>query len=394
MKIRDKESFILFVIGIGLSFFVVLNGYHLLNAWVNQMLKKTNESGFQNCITLEIYSSERKKDESVTYISDNVGSVDEGLKLQEECLSIAEEVLNALEKQDKVVYIQDIYLPVGEASEEQPVNVVLAGEEEWYRTLQSGTYPTKTQWWQNGGVAIINENARKYVEIIDGQELIRVDGEEYLVNGIFEEYQAVDTEIEIVIYHSSLKERDVIHQMLAKAFENGFERRICIGSNVQDVKEDGERIKAELELIEGCSVNVLEYNANETNGLFYVKLKGTILVILFIISLINCWQIVKLWIVRKRKDMVILKAFGMSNMRIMRFLLSELLLMIASSVFIVCLLELIYNAITRNVEMDWQIMVRNSGMLIVAFAVIVGVAVWAAMLQLQTIMPAQGMKGD
>lgn len=386
MKIRDKEAFLLFVAGLSLSFFIVINGTHLINAWFTQLLKSQDESGYRNSVLLEVVHEHKESWETTEDIV---------MDYQRQ-LENASEFLELLAAQEVTTYIKGLTLPVGAAAEEVMVDVIVSGREEWYRTLQSGRYPYASEWQKTGRLAVISQAAEKYVEVIDGQKVIKIDGENYQVLGVFEHYQVSEGSIEISIYYVPAQKDDILHQKLADAFQRGVGRWICFGSNTGDVAEAAKSFMADLEVVGGYSVSVSEYNYDEANFIieqFYARIKGVVLLVLFFISLINCREITELWITRKKMDLVIFKTFGMSNRQILLRVLGELVQMLMISLVAVVCMDGVCRLFTRT-HMEPGSLLRSGAILLGAFLIVIGASIIPIVQQVYSNVPAQGLRGE
>ena len=356
MKIRDRETFILFVIGISLSVFILISGYQLLNGWLNQMLKKQDEGGYRNTVTL-MFAWE---------MQDEIQDFEQEAIMADR-MRKSEAILDLLMQQNKVVYIDDMNFAVGNASEYQIVKVILSGEEEWYQTLKEGSYPSYDLWQRTGRQAVISETAKKYVEYIGNRNVIKIDGVNYEVDGIFENYDLTDTEEEICIYYKPELGENGLVKKLAKT---GCDINIHIGSNYEDITESALALKSELEKITETTVEIVQSEGGEENNIkqqLYIRIKGILLGLLFLVSLLNCWQITRFWITRRKRDLAIMSAFGMSNWRILGLLLRELMAGVLTATGITIILNISYDLYSGKRFVDWGIGVRNAGWLILFF---------------------------
>lgn len=293
MKIRDKETFILFVLGLGLSFFIVINGIQLINAWFTELARGQDTYSYSAMLKIQRDFSE----------VEDVEDRQEDNRIQYEK---ARQCLELLTTQEETVYISGISLPVGKGSVEQLVNVICSGDGQWYRRLQSGSYPTSDKWKESERMAVINEAAKIYTEVVEGQEVIKIDGEDYQVIGVLESSQISDAEAEICIFYKP-EPNDTVQSHLAHAFSHGFERYIGIGSMQGDVTETARDLSAELEKVTGYPVSIVEDQGTDNTKqviVFYARIKGWILGILFFVSLLNCWKITQLWITKKRSPYI------------------------------------------------------------------------------------------
>ena len=309
IKIRDKETFILFIIGFGLSFFIVLNGYHLLNAWFTQMIKSQSEASYQNHVQFTAATNVPEQREQ---------TIEESIAERQQAVTKADELLRLLSKQNVTTYMKGITLPIGSAAQYENTNIIFSYNEEWYRTLQSGYYPTKEQLNSKKRYAVISESALAYVEKSDEGDFIKINGEKYFVTGVFENYQASGYEMEISFFYSPNEgyQEDIIHERIADYLISGWTLDICLGSNTQDVSDTAQNLMNTIETTFDCSVDISDYSEDDSIAQFYSGIKAVVLGILFFVSILNCMQITRLWMVRKQKDLIILKTYGFANHQI------------------------------------------------------------------------------
>lgn len=383
MKIRDKETFILFVLGLGLSFFIVINGIQLINAWFTELARGQDTYSYSAMLKIQRDFSE----------VEDVEDSQEDNRIQYEK---ARQCLELLTTQEETVYISGISLPVGKGSVEQLVNVICSGDGQWYRRLQSGSYPTSDKWKESERMAVINEAAKIYTEVVEGQEVIKIDGEDYQVIGVLESSQISDAEAEICIFYKP-EPNDTVQSHLAHAFSHGFERYIGIGSMQGDVTETARDLSAELEKVTGYPVSIVEDQGTDNTKqviVFYARIKGWILGILFFVSLLNCWKITQLWITKKRKDLLIYKTFGFSGGQIFGRVMVELLQMVTLTLLLAACLEIGYLLIFQSGYTDWKMVLRGCGVLLAAFLVTMAVTVIPVMENIRKLAPAQGLREE
>lgn len=390
LKIRDKETFILFIAGTSLSFFIVINGIQLMNGWLNQIRHGQEEEGYKSAVEFEVMTMEEddpRWDESYT-------KTDEDTLLYQEK---ADRLWELLEAQEENVYFRTS-VDVGREAASEQVDIVLSGTEGWYRTLRSGQYQEGVKLRESGGCVYLSEAAEQmYAEWIDGQEVIRADGRIYPVMGIFEDYRMSDQlsgeNIEICFYYIP-QAGDPVYDRLGSMFPFG-RVTIGMGSDREDVTEAADALMAEIEAELGYFTAVEENPDDGMSGgeQFYAKMKSIVLLLLFLISLLNCRQITALWIRRRQKELVICKTFGMNDRQLLLRVLRELLGMLGISMAVVPGIHGIDLLLSGN-GMDLQLALQDSALLLGAFLIIMAVAVLPVLNRIRSIVPAQGLRGE
>lgn len=382
MKIRDKEAIFLFVIGMGLSIFILLSGYQLLNGWLNQTLKKQDEGSYRNQIMLKVPDPSQQYD---------VWYDEEMAAWEEEQLKQTKAILDVLVKQETVTYIDNLSVPVGNASNAARVMVILAGEEEWYRTLEEGVYPSHAVWQREGQQAVISRAEEKYVETIAGKRTIKIAGVNYDVRGVFYDYDITDSDEMICIYYKPESEDDYLTKRLAG---RGFD--ICVGSNYQDVTEAAIELKEALEAITGTEIEMISYEdeGDDITQKLYVYIKSVLFGILFAVSLLNCWQITRFWIMRKKRDLAIMRTFGMGNWKILRVISGELLIGILAAAGIATALNSGYSLYSGRTVVELRVGIQNTGWLLLLFGIVILVTILPVIGRIWKQSPIEGIKGD
>lgn len=384
-KIRDKETFILFIIGFGLSFFIVLNGYHLLNAWFTQMIKSQSETAYQNHVQFTAATNVPEKWQQ---------TMEESIAERQQAIIKADELLHILSRQNDTTYIKDIYLPIGSAAQYESTDIILSYSEEWYRTLQSGYYPTKKQINSGKKFAVISESAKVYVEHSEDGEIIKINGETYFVTGVFENYQSSGYDMKICFFYSPNEgyQQDIIHERIADHLINGFPYEISIGSNVQDVADAAKQLMDTIQSKFDCSTDVSDYSEDNSIAKFYAGIKAVVLGILFFVSILNCIQITRLWMVRKQKDLIILKTYGFENYQIVARLTGELVQMMLISLLCVVLLDTLYMIRTASFALSLRVYVQNASLLLIAFIIVIILTMAPITEHVKKIEPAIGLR--
>lgn len=126
---------------------------------------------------------------------------------------------------------------------------------------------------------------------------------------------------------------------------------------------------------------------------FYARIKATVLIVVFLVSLLNVRQITRLWITRKKQELVIQKTFGMEDRQITGRLLGELLLMLACTFAVFFVLDGIYNWVLQKGRAEWRLVLQNGGLLLGAFLIIIAVTLIPVLQGVRQVVPAQGLRG-
>lgn len=391
MRIRDMETFILFVAGTSLSFFIVINGIQLMNGWMNQIRHGQEEERYSSAVEFKV----RRLAEDDPRRWELYTLTDEDALLHREN---AGRLRKLLMEQEENVYVRSS-AAIGRSLRDEPVNVVVAGTGGWYRTLRSGQYPEGLEWQGSDGCVYLSEAAEQlYAEWINGQEVLRIAGNVYPVMGIFENYRMSDQlsgeNIEICLYYVP-NEGDDIYDRWGPSLHSG-EIWIGMGSDRTDVRVAADALMAEIEAELGYVTAVVEDDtAGALSGSeqFYARMKSVVLLLLFVVSLLNCRQITALWIRRRQKELVIAKAFGMNDRQLLLRMLGELAGMLGISLAAVLCINGVYLLISRS-SMDIRLALQDAGLLAGAFLIMMAVTILPVLCRIQSVAPAQGLRGE
>lgn len=186
--------------------------------------------------------------------------------------------------------------------------------------------------------------------------------------------------------------KDIIHERIADHLINGFPYEISIGSNVQDVADAAKQLMDTIQSKFDCSTDVSDYSEDNSIAKFYAGIKAVVLGILFFVSILNCIQITRLWMVRKQKDLIILKTYGFENYQIVARLAGELVQMMLISLLCVVLLDTLYMIRTASFSLSLRVYVQNASLLLFAFIIVIILTMAPITEHVKKIEPAIGLR--
>ena len=189
-KIFDfqKEGIvILFVMGIVLTIFVTINGYKLVNDWYTKSIKKMGEREFTNQKIVTLVNQAVIGD---VYENDENAITELKKEDKETTEKKAEDILNSIHISNGTAYIKDLSVQIANQTVSVLGNIVLNYEEDWFRSLKSGSLPDKRVIYQDNRFVLISEGLEKYVK----NREIEVEGYRYEVIGILNGYDETPEE--------------------------------------------------------------------------------------------------------------------------------------------------------------------------------------------------------
>ena len=386
--IRDKDIFILFVFGFGLTFFIVFNGIHLLNAWYHQMVRSETETGYANQVSFSVITPWRNENDEWS------GTVEEWEKNRKIYKVQTEKLLQLLESEKGNVYINDINLPVGSELIYQSVKIIMDYNESWYRSLKQGRYPIEEDFVIGKNVAIIGESLCEYIEEINGVDYISICGSYYEVLGIFENYHAADYDMGVCIFYDCVDDRvkEYILEEMVDYLDARFDFFIICGSDFLEMSNVADVIIQTIQNQLYFKTEFVEQTDDNETGNYYTTVKAIFLGLVFLFSIFNCSQITRLWIIRKRKELVICKAFGMNNKQILARLIKELMIMIGIAILLDVVLQTAYWMIWGMGKVTLNDSIRSILYMGIALIVTVALVMEPHVRLIKKIDPAQGLR--
>ena len=204
---------------------------------------------------------------------------------------------------------------------------VLLGDsrESLKQPLKWGRLP-QTDGYETGSYeAAIPDTFEQYAEERNGDLFLKVQGNEYRVTGVFDTSQSSDAGIFLMGYRS-----------LPEAV---FQKLIGGESFTFMLKSDFVNVYDQLEIISrnadaaGAPVLISAREPDmETPILLTMENTGLSLAFsIYLFSVANCLVVANYWILTKRKDMAVRKAFGWSNKNLMAYITKEMGVILAVS---------------------------------------------------------------
>lgn len=357
MRIRDKEISILFIIGFTFLFILVCTGYVTVSNWLWQYKKQTVSYDY----TKNLYMHS-KNSYNATYLDtellDEQGYVETDIKLQAECLDLCKKdngsMVDILSNHAITTYLSDFGLKIGESRKFADLDVVFSYQETWYRDLAEGQYPLTGD--NSTLCAVIGESLKSETVTMNGTSYIWI-GDMYIpVAGIFENYNASEEDDSIVLFGGKTIYQDSkLFQEELGNIMNDDEIQMAIGSNVAPVSsealenmlkqngnlylgEPGYLLKRQLERQEsGLSRNFWDYLYN---------IKSMVVCVMGLFGIINCVMLSRVWTMRRQKDFLVMRLYGISNHKIIWLVFQELSMIAGIGLLLAAVISAFYISIT------------------------------------------------
>lgn len=251
------------------------------------------------------------------------------LLLQEKVSKELRHLLDNVSYEKGTIFVTGIHGAYDDSDDWVPITLLVSPNEEYYRTLKEGNYD------KDSSSVYVGVDIASVVE--DNQ--VKLFGKVMKIGGIFKNY-GVDEDREICVQYEDMTDemkqlyvtRYASNMVDACEYEYEYEDRlftISVGSNqsekdMESAKEALEAIVKQYDILYMEPVEVLPDTQTESSTQAFRQLKNILMGIICLFSLINIYQITKVWIVKKRKNVAVMRACGVEYRKIYGRMYGEL----------------------------------------------------------------------
>ena len=237
--------------------------------------------------------------------------------------------------------IRAFYVSLDYAKVITSADIIVYNNEALHLPMLSGKLPQASTKDTNEHIVAIGEAYRQYVHKLNGEDYFTINGEEYRVTGYIGGGMSNEYD-EYIVLHAECLGDGLNQQLCSDSSALGMD--IVFQSDKYEMAEDIEKTRTALSKMGSCSVNSSEYNEEATVNLdsgstyfwIYVYCGGiSVLISVF-------------WIIQRKKELVIRRAYGYSNKRLIGFLAAEYIKISAVSLAAAAIIILAVNKISDN----------------------------------------------
>ncbi len=237
--------------------------------------------------------------------------------------------------------IRAFYVSLDDAGVITSADIIVYNNEALHLPVLSGKLPQVPDGGTNERIVAIGAAYKQYVHTMNGAEYFTINGEEYRVigyigGGMSNEYD------EYIVLHADCLGDSLKQQLSSDSSALGMD--IVFQSDKYDMAEEIEKARTALSKIGSCSVNSSEYNEGVTISLDSESTFFWIYVYCGGISIL----ISAFWIIQRKKELVIRRAYGYSNKRLIGFLAAEYIKISAASLAAAAIVIMTANKISDN----------------------------------------------
>jgi hypothetical protein len=356
-----KQYFnIIFILGFALVFFVILDAYSLVEKLASQYKKKVSsymytysyDVDFLNCV-------------------DGYFTFDEFDMMLADLATDADYLVDSLHNTDCTTYLAGYYTYIGKIKEiNAPVDIVFSYKDQWYRELANGRYPTDEEIRDGERVALIGESIQDYEEVIDGVPYIYLFDEYYKVIGVYANYEMTGDDESVAIFCASTSSG--VPESVYKDIEDaafGVSMTVVIGGNTDDISEDKAKLQSNIENYENLAfINEGSFKESSVDAAIYTTIRSVILLVLYSLCLIECFALIKLLLSKRKKDITIMKIYGMSNFSIIGRIFKKVLMLLCMAFGASLILHTMFMLVFEKTALSFS--VYGIGFLFILLAVV------------------------
>lgn len=338
---RENISSVLFVIGLVVSCFVLINIGDLLGK-INKENKSYN--GYNNIINIDIFYPYMISNENTdnNLINDNYNDV----------------IMGVLANTSKGNVYIDIEINVNNEVEKKEATLVFKKNEKIIMECKSECdYSIK-----NG--IVIGEDIYNFTKEIDGQRVIFLNENIMPVIGVLKDNTVTGQDTRIFLFWDNCDE-NVREYLFPKGCTEP--NSLSLRSN-EDISSQYEQLSRELAPY-GFDVSVVEasYEGNEQNYL-YIVYNTLFLFGALLFSLFTCFVVADLWIYGRKKELILRRAYGYSMAKIATTILFDVFKLYVVALILALVIQLLYELAIGDNPFRGQLIIEIvtiiSGMLI------------------------------
>ena len=233
----------------------------------------------------------------------------------------------------------------------------------------------------------ISQGLKNKIETEGETKYIHLNGEKYLVKAVYKDFTYDHDDYKIVIPWKSLNKNQKDYYI------NLFRDRIMDMNGLGIDIESDEDINDELIFINNLYKKnnlILDIDHSPDNEKSFLIHSGTG-IIMIIFSMFNTLVVTGMWVIRRRKELMIKKTWGMSEGMIYIRTFLELSRHLIASIPVMIIFQLVYMIIFKETV---TFNLYKYAYLFFGLIIILSLVSYAALLRIRKLKPAEGLRGE
>ena len=367
---RDVTISLILALSMALAFFLILNVIDIVNKFDEKMEHRDN-------INYEFNKSYIVKNSD---FEDNKELVDSVVEISS--------MFDGIVEQNFRVGAQ-----LGEGTTEVLDYVYVSVKDKLYLENSRSEYIVLENMEDIKGV-YISEVLKEYAEVVNGKEQILINGIYFEVIDYLMDY-STDSERKVLIFWDNLSNEEKKQWIYSNQLSGTDGFILTFMSNKETAKESAESVMKTFRE-NGFSIESAysEYRDNYVMSMQdpNVQMVVSMTAILLIFAFVSCFYVSGLWINKRKKELVIRKAFGFDLLDIVKVLFGDLLKISCVAVVIAIVLQYVYRSFIIK-EPFWLVVSMKSIFLIaISVIYVVLISLIVPLIKVVLIKPAKGVK--
>lgn len=369
MHLRHKTTDILMIIGLTISFLIVVYGIGIYNSAAT-IKTAADEARFDNEYN---FTLKMPYDESST----------EG-----DALDVSNKILSVLD-----VDVGNVSISYGGIAGQAVLPfegfMYIEMNEEPKKKLEWGRYPTKEEIEKNVPVLIVNNAMLEYAEKDSGKYYLDVYGDRYEIIGVLDDLYQTFSLGELIMFYDCLgtNSKNIFYFDLY----NSYSDQVFKYESSENIAEKYNEIKARAKE-NGLDLSFVTLKDAGVEPDWYTTLisnfKSLFSTIVFIFSIFNCCSISLLWIKHRMKEYSIRKALGYNTIQLFIHAIKELIPLLLISMIVTVTIQLVNTLVFKAAALQ----AHNILPLIITMFLSVALAMVIPFIIIAKVKPATGIK--
>ncbi len=273
-----------------------------------------------------------------------------------------------------------------------PIHMVVSNNEPLVEELQEGRFPTKNEISHGRKCVVVGEGLLRLAEQKGNSREIMINGIPYVITGVLKDVTGDGNDNRVLVFYNCFSEKSM------EDLNGEYWFDIEYGSNIGEIGQI-EELQAWLyqfaspeHFVTVEQEDMDKLNDARTMEQMMDRYKIFVLYGLFILCMGGCSVVSSVWIKRRRKEMIIRKAFGSSFWNVSGIIFKDLAVIMAGAVLIDITIFSLQSVITGEAIMRQEYFYNNLLYLIVVGVVVILVTLIQPLHMVLKINPADGTR--
>lgn len=367
---RDVPTTLLLIMGLTLTYIIVVNGVALMNTISIEQEKQLQDT----------YDNEKK-----FILNLNTPAKNDNNKIYADKLH---NFMNEFSVDTGNLMFINYAVFMGDSMAGVYADVICSLNQDLQERLVSGRLPTEEEFASKENVVLLSKESKKYTVQKDGITQVRLGDTYYKVTGFFETNDISRDRADVILFKNAFSE-EKMKEFEKDVLEWGY-IGVCYGGenigNSQKVIENKIR-----EYGYGIDEDAMKNGNKEYNK--RAKLNKLFLVVLLVFCLINCMVISNVWIQRRFRELLIRHTMGYSMTQIAGVLMVDLAKYSLLSCIFAIILQSVFSLMSSGDMIMWKYLLRNTVYIIVSMAFVILATLAIPLIRIKKTVPSRKING-